>query len=76
MEECPCIPELEYWYTANNGNNEWRSPLSERDKVYWHIKRDQKHYHCINNVFEIGESSRTNCYDELSLILTKLCNMY
>lgn len=48
------VPELKYWYTANTGINDWRTPRKDEYKgVAKHISKKQKRYHCINNVFEV-----------------------
>ena len=47
------ITELKYWYTANTGINDWRTPRQfEYMTVKNHIANSQRHYHCINHVFK------------------------
>lgn len=45
------LTELRYWYTANTGINEWRNPNSDYGPIHRHIA-NQKHYTCINDVFQ------------------------
>lgn len=51
------LPDLKYWYSANTGMNDW---LSSRKKEYGevvkHIGLKQKHYHCIENTFQVIEA--------------------
>ena len=48
------VPEMKYWYTANTGFNDWRTTRqTEYMMVKNHIAKNQKHYHCINNVFQM-----------------------
>ena len=43
------IPELEYWYNANTGINDWYNPDQQAyGKAKIGINTRQKHYQCIH----------------------------
>ena len=55
------IPEIEYWYNANTGGNDW---LSVKKKTYFdtlvHMNSVQKHYQCLHKTLAQMEVSVTS----------------
>ena len=52
------IPELEYWYNANTGINDWRTTdQTNYGRAKRHINFVQKHYQCIHKTIRQIEAA-------------------
>jgi len=55
------FPELEYWYNANTGINDWYSPdQANYGRAKNHINNLQKHYQCIHQAIRQIEKALTS----------------